>query len=205
MGTSRHQARPLATGERRKEARFTLILRVGVLEQLGKSSLCLVKNISATGVQLKCYSKPITGGPASIRVADEAAVLGRIIWFKGGIAGMNFYEELDTATLLRVQQKLKPNRRRSMPRVEVQASAILRTGGKTQRAVVRDISSVGARVRTHSTLKSGDRAVIEFADLPALRGFVRWSDGEEAGLAFETTIPMQILAEWVQGRVLLSA
>lgn len=205
MGNSRHQTHPSAAGERRKDARFTLILRVGVLEQLGRSSLCLVKNISGMGVQLKCYSKPIIGGPASIRVADEPPVLGRIVWFKAGIAGMNFFEELDTATLLRVQQKLSPNRRRAMPRVEVQASAILRTGGKTRRAVVRDISSVGARVCTGSTLKSGDRAIIEFADLPALHGFVRWSDGDEAGLAFETPIPMQILAEWVHGRVPLSA
>jgi len=39
--------------ERRKDARFTLILRVGVLEQRGKSALCLVKNISSSGVQIK--------------------------------------------------------------------------------------------------------------------------------------------------------
>jgi hypothetical protein len=32
--------------ERRKEARYTLILRAGLLEQEGRSFFCLVRNIS---------------------------------------------------------------------------------------------------------------------------------------------------------------
>ena len=191
--------------ERRKEGRFTLILRVGVLEQSGKSSLCLVRNISTLGVQLKCYSNPKVDAPASIRVADEPEVLGRIIWLNDAIAGMTFDQELDAATLLRVRQKLKPNRRRAMPRLDVQASAILRVGGKTTRADVCDISSLGVRVRTTLPLRSGDRAIVEFSDLPSLPGFVRWADGHHAGLAFETPIPMQIIAHWIEGRIKLSA
>jgi PilZ domain len=191
--------------ERRREARFTLILRVGILEQQGKSSLCLVKNISSSGIQLRFYSRPIADAEASIRVADEPSVRGRIVWIEGDIAGMRFDGELDTATLLRVQQKLRPNRRRSTPRISVDASATLRTGGRTCRATVCDISSLGARIRTRSVLTKGDRAVIAFADLPSLNAFVRWSDGGESGLVFETPIPMQIIAHWIEGRVGLSA
>ena len=190
--------------ERRKEARYTLILRVGVLEQDGMSSLCLVKNISSTGVQLKYYVRPIVGAMASMRVADEPPVRGRIIWVKDDVAGMSFFEELDAATLLRVQQKLRPNRRRNMPRVNVQAVATLRSGGRTCRAEVCDISSLGARVRTGRPLKAGDRAIIALADLPSLNGFVRWSDGDESGLVFETPIPMQIIAHWIGGRARVS-
>jgi hypothetical protein len=191
--------------ERRKEGRFTLILRVGVLEQSGKSWLCLVKNISTLGVQLKCYSNPKVDAPASIRVADEPEVRGRIIWLNDAIAGMAFDEELDAATLLRVRQKLKPNRRRAMPRLDVQASAVVRAAGKTIRAEVCDISSLGVRVRTKLPLRVGDRAIVEFPDLPSLPGFVRWADGDHAGLAFETPIPMQIIAHWIEGRVGFSA
>jgi hypothetical protein len=190
--------------ERRKEGRFTLILRVGVLEQSGKASLCLVKNISTLGVQLKCYSNPKVDAPASIRVADEPEVRGRIIWLNDAIAGMAFDEELDAATLLRVRQKLKPNRRRAMPRLDVQASAVVRAAGKTIRADVCDISNLGVRVRTKLPLRAGDRAIVEFSDLPSLPGFVRWADGDHAGLAFETPIPMQIIAHWIEGQVSLS-
>jgi hypothetical protein len=198
---SAKEADPWRLIERRKEARYTLILRVGVLEQGGKTSLCLVKNISSAGVQLKFYSRPRLDEEASLRVGDELPVHGRIVWLEGDIAGMNFHEELDTPALLRVQQKLRANRRRTSPRVNVEASAILRTGGRTLRAEICDISSLGARLRTSNPLMPGNRAIIELADLPSLNAFIRWIDGDEAGLAFETPIPMQIIAHWLEGRV----
>lgn len=191
--------------ERRKESRYTLILRVGVLEQNGKASLCLVKNISSSGVQLKCYARPDVGAEASIRVADEAPLRGRLVWMDGEIAGMSFDVELDAAALLRVQQKLRPNRRRTTPRVNVQAAACLRTGGRIYRAAVCDISSMGARIKTNSPLKPGDRAIVTLDDLPSLETYVRWSEGDEAGLVFETPIPMQIIAQWIDGRISLTA
>ena len=191
--------------ERRKEKRFTLILRVGVLEQMDKVSLCLVKNISSTGVQIKFYTHPIVGNEATIRVADEPSVKGHVVWIKGDVAGLSFDEELDAARVLRVRQKLGPNRRRSVPRVSVNASATLRTGGRTRHATICDISSLGARIRTSSNLAEGDRAVISFAELPPISAFVRWCDGNEVGLAFETPIPMQVIARWIEGQLKLSA
>ena len=187
--------------ERRGQARYTLILRVGVLEQYGKSSLCLVKNISSSGVQLKCYSRrPVVGGHASIRVADETPILGRIVWLEDDITGMGFDQELDAEALLRVRQKLGPARRRSTPRINVEASACLRTGGRILHASVLDISSMGVRIRTSSPLVRGDRAIITLSDLPAVDGYVRWSSDGEAGLVFETPIPMQVIAHWLEGR-----
>ena len=205
MRKSDREREALRLEERRKEARFNFVLRVGILQQQSKSSLCLVKNISSSGIQFKFYSRPIPNAEASIRVADEPPVEGRIVWIEAEVAGMRFDGELDTATLLRVQQKLRPSRRRSTPRVSVDASATLRTGGRICRATVCDISSLGARIRTRWALTEGDRAMISFADLPSLKAFVRWSDGEESGLVFETPIPMQIIAHWIESRVGLSA
>lgn len=205
MRNSKTQGDASRLNERRRQARYTLILRVGVLEQYGKSSLCLVKNISSSGVQLKCYSRPVVEGHASIRVADEAPVRGRIVWLEDDIAGMNFETELNAEALLRVRQKLRPQRRRATPRVNVEASACLRTGGRICRAVICDISSMGARVRTTSPLVPGDRAIVTLTDLPALDAYVRWTSGDEAGVVFETPIPMQVIAHWIEGRVRLAS
>lgn len=190
-----HNIRSL--GDRRKESRHRLILRVSVLEQEGRTSFCLAKNISSTGMQVRFYVPPILDAPVSVRVADEPAVDGHVLWKEGDVAGIQFREVLDSDTLLRVRQKLRANRRRTMPRVDVEASAILRSGGRILRAVVCDISSLGARVRSASPLDNGDRAVVQFAGLPSLTAFVRWTDGEESGLAFETPIPMPIIAHWI--------
>jgi len=205
MSISRQKRVESPCPERRKEFRYTLILRVGVLEQAGKASLCLVKNISSSGLQLKCYARPTAEAEASIRVADEAPLFGRILWLSDDVAGMTFDNELDTATLLRVQQKLRPNRRRSTPRVNIEANACVRSGGRIQAAVIHDISCMGARITTTSPLNVGDRAIVTLRDLPALPSYVRWSEGEEAGLVFEAPIPMQIIAHWVDGNVCLTS
>jgi len=139
---------------------------------------------------------------AVLRVADEPPVKGRIVWINEDRAGISFHEELDAPTLLRVQQKLRPNRRRAIPRMSVEASACLRAAGRIRQAVVCDISSLGARVRTDSPpLSAGDRMVVELTDLPSINAYVRWSDGDECGLSFETPIPMQIIAHWLEGRI----
>jgi hypothetical protein len=123
---------------------------------------------------------------------------------EGDVAGMSFDHELGGAALLRVQQKLRPHRRRTTPRVNVRAAACLRSGGRIYPASVCDISSMGARIKTTSPLKAGDRAVISLGDLPSLESFVRWTDGDEAGVIFETPIPMQIIANWIDGRIPLT-
>lgn len=191
--------------ERRKEARYTLILRAGVLEQEGKTSFCLVKNISTTGVQLKVYTQVLLNKDASLRVADEQPVTGSLAWANGNRVGISLHEELDSATLLRVQQKLSTNKRRAFPRMSVEAAALLRTGSEVRRATVQSISSLGARMRGDAKLRTGDRIIVELADLPSINAYVRWADNNEFGLAFETPIPMQIIAHWTVGRACSAA
>lgn len=191
--------------ERRKEARHKLVLRAAVLEQNGKSSFCLVRNVSSQGVQLKVYAQPVVGTEISLRVADEPSVMGHVAWVNGDNAGIQLNEEFDDATLLRVRSKLKPQKRRAFPRMEVTATALLRTGGKVTRVDVRDISSLGARVASDTQLEPGSRVIIDLADLPAIGGYVRWVGGQEAGLAFETPVPMQTIARWLHARVRAAA
>ena len=47
--------------------------------------------------------------------------------------------------------------------------------------------------------------MVEFTGLPSLNAYVRWSDGEQSGLIFETPIPMQIIAHLIEGRTRVAA
>lgn len=196
---------PAAQEERRRGERHKLILRVAVLEQAGTSALCLVKDVSPIGVRVKLYSRTSVGAEVIIQVADELPVAGRIAWIEGDVGGISFHNRLDAPILLRVQQKVTPVRRRGTPRVTVEASAILRTGGRVCRAAVCDISSFGARVRTRSVLATGAQAVVAFPDLPSINAYVRWTDDTESGLAFDAPIPMQVISHWIEGRARVSA
>ena len=194
--TARHE-------DRRKEARYMLVLRAGVLKQKGRTSFCMVKNISTTGVQLKTYAAPVLHAKATLSVADEQPVSGRIAWIKGDTAGISLDRELNSETLLRVQQKLRPDKRRSIPQIDVQASAQLRTGARICAqpcSTSRALELACGQIRSFTCV---DRVLVEFADLPSISAHVRWVDDGEIGLAFDTPVPI-IIAQWMEGRIACS-
>ena len=186
--------------ERRSQERHTLILRAGLLEQKGRRVLCLAKNISASGIQVKLYTSVSVDDDVRICVADEEPLEGRIVWISDGIAGIRFNKRIDPQTLLRFQQKLRPTRRRSMPRVKVGGYSCVRIGGRNIRSTLRDISSMGARISTSKPLEPGGVALVSLPGLAEIRAFVRWVDGCDCGLVFERPIPMQAIAQWVDSR-----
>ena len=182
-----------------------MILRVGLLTQDDKASFCLVRNVSSAGVQVKLYSRTCRVGDVIIRVADEDPITGKIVWIRKQNAGIEFDASIDPATLLRLQQKLSPVRRRSMPRIKATSYAAVRVNGRNVQAVLRDISSIGARITTRRPLEVGTRAWVRIPDLPEIRANVRWTDEADCGLVFETPIPMQVIGEWIDGRLRVSA
>ena len=189
-----------AREERRSQERHTLILRAGLLEQQGKPAFCLAKNISASGIQVKLYTQASIDHDVRICVADEEPLDGRIIWIRDGVAGIRFDKRIDPQTLLRFQQKLRPVRRRSMPRIKVSGHTSVRMGGRNIPSVLQDISSMGARITTPKPLEVGGVALVSFPGLPEVRAYVRWVEECESGLVFETPIPMQVIAQWVDSR-----
>lgn len=191
--------------DRRVEERRRLILRVGVLEQGSRASFCLVRNISASGLQVKLFTSAIQVGQVIVRVADEAPISGQVVWIENGVAGVSFENRIAPSTLLRLQQKLRPIRRRAMPRIKATSFAAVRIDGRNVQAVLRDISSMGARITTSRSLRVGAAALTRFPGLPEIRASVRWTEGSESGLVFETPIPVHVMGEWIDGRLRVSA
>jgi len=198
---SKAAPKPADATDRRLQERHTLVLRVGLLENEGNASFCLLKNISSKGVQVKLYASVREGTNVCLRVGDDDALEGRVAWVRDGNAGITFAKCLDPDTLLRVRQIVSPDRRRASPRVRTSARATLRTGGRTYAADLCDISTSGAKIRTRRPIESEGMAILVLRNMPGLRAYVRWTDGLDAGLVFESAIPIQIIAGWLgQGR-----
>ena len=78
-------------------------------------------------------------------------------------------------------------------------------GRRNLPAVLRDISSIGAKVCTSQALQQDIAVVLDLPDLPPLKASVRWTHGTESGVAFETPLPMPMIAHWIDGRIKVSA
>src|SRR5690348_14578355 len=195
--SSVEKSAPLVADEIASRDPRTLVLRAGLLEQAGKTSFCLVKDISQSGLRAKLYSMGFELGRVVVRIADVDPVEGEIVWISEDHAGIAFGDRAGRDAMHRLSRQPGPAARRSVPRINTAARAIVRSGGRAIAAELCDISSFGARLRTRRELKPDRPAVIEIPDLPSIRAFVRWSDGCESGMVFATPIPMQVIGHWI--------
>lgn len=170
------------------------ILRFGLLEHDGGPVFCLIRNISSVGVELKPYSPVTEGRGASLRVGDEIPIPGTVTWSRDGLVGIRFGQPLNPQALLRIGQKMAAHRRRRTLKVAKDRRGCLRTGGLRYSASVYDITTVGARLRIADPVSFGETTLLDVPGLPSLSVFVRWSDGAEHGVSFQTSLPLEILA-----------
>ena len=153
---------------------------------------------------MRLFGRVDVGSEVELRIGDEDPLPGRVVWERDQSAGIAFANALEPKLSLRVTQNLSVERRRSTPRVSAVARAILRTGGQTYSAELLDISTSGAKVRTRKPITPGSSIMMTLSDLPSLKAYVRWIDECDLGLAFEAPIPIQIMADWLEGRVTVS-
>lgn len=191
-------------GERRSRSRRPVISRLAILSDGKRAAFCLIRNVSATGAAVKLYGQIPAAPSVTLQVGDERPLGGRIAWVRGDAAGISFSSPLEPQALHRVQQKQPPIRRRSSPRVSAVAQVIVKTGGRRYAGELRDISALGAKVRTRRPVNPGSFVVLVLPGMPLMKAFVRWADRTELGLSFDIPLPIQVIAGWLDERVNVS-
>ncbi|HET9810464.1 MAG TPA: PilZ domain-containing protein [Sphingomicrobium sp.] len=197
-----------ANGTERRRAplqiRQPVLSRIAILSGESRAAYCLIRNISANGAAVKLYGRVVVGAAAKLQVGDEEPIPGRIVWARREMAGIAFSNPLESDALLRVMQKKPTTRRRSSPRVSTVAQIVLKTGGGKYVSELRDISAIGAKIRTRRPVNPGRSAMLIVPGMPMMRAFVRWVDDTELGLAFDVPLPIQVIAQWLDERVTVS-
>lgn len=181
--------------DRRSKEREKLVLRVGLIQQGERSIFCLVKNISSAGVQIKPYGRVEEQGQATLQLGDEDPIPGTIVWSRDGLAGVAFSSPLNPQALLRIGQQFPTQRRRGAPRMSTRLSGVLRTGSRRYSATVCDLSMMGARIQTSRSIEFGEATILQLGDLPSMRVFVRWTEGQELGLSFANPLPIKVITD----------
>ena len=186
--------------ERRQEDRHLKILRVGTLVLNGRRELCLIRNISAGGLMAHVYSMVMPGQIVSVELKTNQQISGRVVWTRGGNAGIQFDGEVDVAELLANPPVMDNGWRPRMPRVEIDRMATLRAGAHTQRVRARDISQSGVKVESDLAPGEGEEIVLTLDNFRPLAGVVRWRNDMVCGIEFNGVIPFGELIDWLKRR-----
>ena len=188
-----------APPERRTGERHLKILRVGTLILNGRRELCLIRNISAGGLMAHVYSLIQPGEQVAVELKTNQQIAGRVVWTRGGNAGIQFDAVVDVAELLANPPVMDNGWRPRSPRVEIDRTARLRAGARTVWGRARDISQTGVKIETDQAPDEGVEVVITLEGFRTVHGVVRWRSDTVCGIAFNEMIPFAELIDWLKG------
>ena len=186
--------------DRRSSERDIKILRVGTIVVDGRRELCMIRNISAGGVMAHVYSQLTPGQAVSIELKTSQPVSGRVVWTRGGNAGIQFDTSVDVAELLAAPQGVDNGWRPRTPRVEIDRMATLRVGARTCWVHARDISQSGVKIEAEAgdAPAAGEEVMITLEGFRPLAGVVRWAADGACGISFNELIPFGDLIDWLK-------
>jgi len=184
-----------AAPERRTGERHLSLLRVGAMKIGDRRELCLIKNISAGGMQIRAYCKVPVGTKLSVELKQGEPVEGIARWVDGDNVGVEFDNPIDVLDLLSLSAE---GPRPRLPRVEVNCTGSIREGAITNRCKAINISQGGIRVECSATIAPGAEVTISLFGLQPCSGTVRWREGNCYGVTFNRLLPLPSLVSWLQ-------
>ncbi|TIX49018.1 PilZ domain-containing protein [Alteraurantiacibacter aquimixticola] len=189
-GTSIPDDTGLAAIEQRAAPRFTLLIRAAKLLTSEGEFMCVVRDASETGVNVRLFHPLPDVGDLVLELQNGDQHRLEVVWKEDDRAGMRFLDPVDIVRIIE-----SPSRFSKRPiRVNLQTPARLADLEQTAPAELHDISQQGAKVTSDTRFAIDQRVRLSADGLPEVNAKVRWRRDAEYGLVFEDTFQFGDLA-----------
>ncbi|WP_183029988.1 PilZ domain-containing protein [Altericroceibacterium spongiae] len=184
-----------AEAEMRLAPRFTPLIRTAKLALDSGEFLCVVRDVSATGVSLRVFHTL----PDSERIVLELPNGDRFplepVWCVDDRAGFRFPETIDVDRVVAGHRLHGPEVRPHRPlRINLDARGLVARGNLMSRIRLVNISQQGARITCEDFLAIDEELVLHLDHIPELKCTVRWRQDSDYGLSFGRILPFAELA-----------
>lgn len=187
--------------ERRLVNRAVAVLRVARLISDEGDQLCVVRNVSQTGVMVDTAQPPAPGDAVWLEFSTTVKVRGIVRW----VVDYRFGVEFDAATdiLKALDQpagRLRRQRSRA-PRFVREGKVQIGGAARPAEGTILNISLGGVRAAVgRSDLAPGMRVKLDIAGLTTRDGQVRWIRSGIVGIWFNRPLPFNDFALWLAGQ-----
>lgn len=187
------EGRPAPTdlSDLRAAPRFSLLIRSAKLVYSSGEYICIVRDVSASGVRLRLFHGLPPEPQVTLELATGECFAIERVWESDDHAGFRFVDPIDVHRFI---AEAGPYPKRPL-RLRVDFAAKLTTDGDPFAGTVRDFSREGARVDTDALLAIGQRVKLEARGLPPLTAIVCWRSVPSYGLAFQQSFTFEELAK----------
>ncbi|MBS0254239.1 MAG: PilZ domain-containing protein [Proteobacteria bacterium] len=170
--------------------RSSLLLRIAKLVTQSGEYVCLVRDVSWTGLRLRLFHELPDETFVFLQLANGEIYPVEKIWTKGDQAGFRFAEPVDVSEFI---SEPSPWPRRPI-RLKIEAPGLAFVGSTAISVNLKDLSQGGARVEAFGHLMIGQPLRLLIDGLPERWGRVSWRRGFDHGMAFEHQFRLDELA-----------
>ena len=186
-----------ATPEQRAAQRYTLLLRAAKLIAADREYLCILRDVSATGLKVRLFHPLPDSADWQLELGQGEQFALDPVWQADGHAGFRFRDApVDPHRL--VDEEAGPFPRRHI-RLHLELPVMVWADGAAQAVTLCDLSQLGALVRADPPLALRQPVRIESPGFPLRHARVRWRRGVNHGLVFQEAFRLDELALLVAG------
>ena len=179
-----------ASVEQRAAPRFTLLLRQAKLRCRSGEFLCVIRDVSETGLSIRTFHPLPPDHLMAIELAEKRPHLLEKVWEKEGAAGFRFRDPVGLDELLADDARFP----RRQFRIEVDCPVEIRADGVVSPAGFTNLSQQGACIRSDRELARDQPVSLNSPMLPGIDAKVRWRRDGIHGLVFEQTFSLREFA-----------
>ena len=189
--TNSAPAQPVRSFEEMRGAqRFTLLIRTAKLVCESGEFLCIIRDVSETGVRLRLFHALPADTRMALELSNGEHYFIERVWERDSHAGFRFAAPIDVQAFI---AEVSPYPRRQM-RLRLQFPVLLTAEDQAYVATVCDLSTHGARIECERYLAIGQRIKLKGDRFPFNLARVCWRSGNAYGLAFEQVFTLEALA-----------
>ena len=183
-------ADPALRIEDRRAPRYTLLLRQAKLRTRGAEFLCVIRDVSISGISVRTFHPLPSGDRFAIELREGCPYLVEKVWERDGEAGFRFRDPVALDEILDDDSRYP----RRQLRVSVDLAVEISSGRERASGQLVNISQQGARLEASRTWARDQLVKVEVANLPMLYAKVRWRRDCTHGLVFEETFALRDFA-----------
>ncbi|MGB3710662.1 MAG: PilZ domain-containing protein [Erythrobacter sp.] len=180
--------------EMRAAPRLTLLIRAAKLVSSNGEFVCIVRDVSDTGLSVRLFHNAPTGEEFELQMAGGASYDIKSVWTKGREAGFEFPERIDALKLLAEADEYP---KRGL-RLDLCFPVCVTTLEGTCKAVVENFSQQGARLESEGLFAIDQsiriKSMAGAATFDEVRAKVRWRRDSQYGVVFDDTFTLENFA-----------
>jgi len=176
--------------EQRRAPRFTLLIRSAKLTSPYGEFLCIVRDVSETGVSVRLFHPLPADVPLTLELPNGDRHPLERVWEDDGRAGFRFASQTDIERLL---ESPSPFAKRPV-RVNLEVTCDVMVGTRWVAGRILNLSQHGALITTLERLSLVQRVKLRAEGMPEVAAKVRWRRDDRYGLSFEDTFQFAELA-----------